>query len=744
MSKVNIVENSRNTKISETITENLFRDYYGNSVFLEKSAIPAKFGFKSKKKTSKAGYPDFFLDTSEYAIVVEAKALLHSDAEKDVQFYMMNNLITKGIIGMAVSGQYMSQIKVTYFLKRPNSNEIEVIKMKNKLMSLENIDKTYRKKIAGEIINNDELTKVIKHLNEKFNKDNKVRSTDCSLFFSGILIALRNKNFRSTYLHIQEPSETEKATTLFTLIESYNLNKLMLEAIDVELKEKVNNLSKEFSWKDRFSFILNIDFSLVEYKNIISLIEEKVFIPFINEEKQDVLGKAYNLFLQKVGKIESKNIILTPDHIKSLMVKLADLEVDDVVLDTCMGSGGFLMESLETLVNLAGDNQEKIDEICTSQLIGFENDPVLFALACSNMFLHGDGRSNLLYRSSLLYDSKEVIVNNLDDILLDFIKNKKPNKCIINPPYEQDNPIRFLKQALDYLEPHGKLIIIIPTPTLAKHKKENGLTHDILAMAHLDFVIKMPLNLFSEQGRTVNTSIFGFTKVPHKKMKETVFYQLNDDGFQSIQHKGRVDKDNRWNDYEATILDAINNHREINNVCSLRQIYKNDILNVSGWKDITKSKGYIVKFSELFKIEKGNLASNSNDQNGIYDFITASNERKKHSSYTHDCEALVYAVAASGSLGKSQYINNKFSASNLCLILSPLEDSDYLINLQFYNWYLESIREQVVSDLADGTSKLVIQKTDLEDYYIEYFPIAQQEAFVSQYINPYLKVVNEL
>lgn len=467
--------------VSETITENIFREYYGAKTFIEKSAIPKKYGFVSKKGTEYAGYPDFFKDMTDFVIVVEAKALKHSDAEDEVRFYMENNDIDdKGIVGMAVSGQELSQIKVTYYYKSQNDEEIEVFQIKDTLMSLENVSKTYQKKIAGESISDEELTKIIKQLNETFHDGNKVRDTDRSLFFSGILIALRNDDFRVGYQSIQPPSDTEKATTKLTLLEAHNLNKRLLEAIDSELKGKVNNLSKEFSWRDRFAFISNIDFPLDGYKEIINLIETKIYFPFVHDEKRDVLGRAYKLFLQRAGKVENKNIILTPDHIKSLMVKLARLDVDDVVLDTCMGPGGFLMDSLEVLINLAGDDIERIDNICTNQIIGFEVDPVLFALACSNMFLHGDGRSNLLYRSSLLHDDNEAIVNNRDDILLDYIRKQKPNKCIINPPYENDNPIKFVKQAIDYLEPNGKLVIIMPTPTLTKHQEEGGLTQSIL------------------------------------------------------------------------------------------------------------------------------------------------------------------------------------------------------------------------------------------------------------------------
>ena len=421
------------------------------------------------------------------------------------------------------------------------------------------------------------------------------------------------------------------------------------------------------------------------------------------------------------------------------MVKLARLTVDDVVIDTCMGSGGFLMEALEILTLLAQDDLDKQENIKKNQLIGFENDSILFALACSNMFLHGDGRSNLMFRSSLLSDTSQAIVNNRDSILLETIRKKKPTKCIINPPYEGKSPIEFTKQALEYLEPNGKLIIIMPTPTLRKYQGDSGLTANILNMAKLDFVIKMPFNLFTEQGRTVNTSIFGFTKSKHEQNDEVLFYNLEDDGFESIQHKGRIDINNMWNDIENEVIDAIQNSREIKGISEKRKIFNNNILNCSGYIKLEQdtSRKY-VRFGDIFEISKlGELASTKNDPSGKYDFITASDEWKKHTSYEHDKEALVYALSAAGSLGKSQYVNGKFTASNLCVVLTQ-KSNEYPINLKFYNWYLEAIRKQLVSDLADGTSKLTISREKiLPDYYIEYFPIDEQNNFVETYITPY-------
>lgn len=701
------------SKASETITENIFRNFYRTEEFIEKSAIPKKYGFISKNKTDKDGYPDFFTHKKakgfDFYIVVEAKATNHRKAIDDIKFYLSNNNCGGGIIGIAVSGQDKDNIKVSYFYKDADSATPPKQLKFDTLLSIKNISKIYKQEKYGDSITDGNLHEILTKINKKLHKDNKVRDTDRSLFFSGIMIALTNANFRKIYKTIQEPTNKN-----VKLLQAHNLNEAILKAIDEQLSDKINNnLSKQMNWRDSFACIKTIDFELDDYKNLINLIEEEIFIPFRNNEKQDILGKAYKIFLHRAGKVDNKNIILTPDHIKHLMIELARLNVDDIVIDTCTGSGGFLMGAMENMIGLAKGDEKKIKHIKEKQLIGFEIDRVLFALACSNMFLHGDGKSNLIFRSSLLNDSNQHISNSNDKELLKKIKKFKPTKCIINPPYEDKNPIKFTKQALEYLETNGRLITIMPRTTL---KNNLDVTKEILDFAKLDFVIKMPENLFREQDRTVNTAIFGFTKTRHQENDKTIFYTLKDDGLVSIQHKGRVDKFEKWENIKANILDII---------LSTPQQYQKRILDDNRNLDligITEAGDGYIEMDELFNFEKGSLASESNID-GEYPFITASEEFKKHNSYTHDCEALVYAVSASGSLGRCHYYKWKFIASNLCLILTAKNKN---VNLKFYAKYLNSIRSKIVDDLADGTSKLTIDPDELKRYCVKKLTIERQ------------------
>ena len=58
--------------------------------------------------------------------------------------------------------------------------------------------------------------------------------------------------------------------------------------------------------------------------------------------------------------------------------------------------------------------------------------------------------------------------------------------------------------------------------------------------------------------------------------------------------------------------------------------------------------------------------------------------------------------------------------------------------MQFYNCYFASIRKQIVSDLADGTSKLAIAPDLFGDYYIDYVPYSEQTTFVRTKLKDFL------
>lgn len=141
-----------------------------------------------------------------------------------------------------------------------------------------------------------------------------------------------------------------------------------------------------------------------------------------------------------------------------------------------------------------------------------------------------------------------------------------------------------------------------------------------------------------------------------------------------------------------------------------------------------------VKIGDIFAIEKGSLQSSKNTP-GKYDFITAASEWKNHNSYDHDCEAIVYAVAASGSLGRAHYVNGKFIASDLCFILTEKNKDKYPVNLLFYQIIFEMLRDEIVSKTKTGTSKESINRGNFSNYEIPYFPIDFQLSNYQRFVD---------
>ncbi len=140
-----------------------------------------------------------------------------------------------------------------------------------------------------------------------------------------------------------------------------------------------------------------------------------------------------------------------------------------------------------------------------------------------------------------------------------------------------------------------------------------------------------------------------------------------------------------------------------------------------------------IKIKELFNIEKGTLQS-SKCIEGQYNFITASSEWKTHNEYTHDTEAIIIAVAASGSLGRTHYVNGKFISSDLCFILTP-KSEEYRLDLYSYYFIFNSIGGDLVKSTATGTSKLAINKSNFGEYKIPYLDISKQKEFKHKLFN---------
>lgn len=171
--------------------------------------------------------------------------------------------------------------------------------------------------------------------------------------------------------------------------------------------------------------------------------------------KVDGIGAAYEVLGMRTGKDVKAGQFFTPENVVKFMVKLGELEQDDLTLDPACGTGRFLVYSMDEMIGkVTGRNRnDKIKEIKAKQLYGADYDPDVAKLAKMNMYIHGDGKTNIMDKDGLtLYD--------FDD---------KVDVILTNPPLGDQS---FLK--VDYDDNFKlKRMSVIPKKNATQEKLES-------------------------------------------------------------------------------------------------------------------------------------------------------------------------------------------------------------------------------------------------------------------------------
>ena len=254
---------------------------------------------------------------------------------------------------------------------------------------------------------------------------------------------------------------------------------------------------------------------------------------------EDVMAIFFNEFNRYKGKSESGQVF-TPDHITSLMYHIIDVTKEDYVLDAACGSGAFLVKSMCNMIKEAGGNSTtKATEIKAERLFGIEYDRQIYALACANMLIHKDGKTNLAQMDSRTQTA------------CSWISSKPISKVLMNPPFEtRYGCITIVKNVLDSVVKGTKCAFILPDRKLENVKSAKN----ILKKHCLKKIIKLPEKTFNEG---VTTSIFIFEAGVPQNNSEIFACYIEDDGLETVKNQGRQDIKNKWSEIEAKWLEII-------------------------------------------------------------------------------------------------------------------------------------------------------------------------------------------
>jgi type I restriction enzyme M protein len=265
----------------------------------------------------------------------------------------------------------------------------------------------------------------------------------------------------------------------------------------------------------------------------------------------DVLGNFYHEFISfGGGDGNTLGIVLTPEHITSLMADLIDIGSDDWVLDPAAGTASFLIAAMHRMFKDAGDNEAMKEEIRKNRLHGIELQDKLFAIGTTNMILRGDGKAN--FRRDSVFEAP------LHEMRGDRpLKNDKwkPGhgftKVLLNPPFSQAkdkttrhlSELAFIEKALEFLNPGGRLAAIVPQSAMVgKTTDDKDRKVSLLKKHTLDAVITMNGATFADSGVGVHPVIVLFTAGrPHPTDAKVKFIDFQHDGYKVQMHRGLTD-----------------------------------------------------------------------------------------------------------------------------------------------------------------------------------------------------------
>ena len=559
----------------------------------------------ASKKGGGKGRPEFLIAIKKnpnLLIVVECKADISKHESQDrnkFSEYAVDGVLLYAsylskefdILAIAISGQDNRHLKVSHFLQLKNERKAVPI-FGDELLPVQNYLEGYLKSPEKFRQDYNTLLDFTKHLNEKLHS-NKILESQRSLLISCILIALENSAFKASYKSHKTPQNLANALvqTVSNELESANID-----------GKKLENLNIQFSFIKTDTSLATKDDVL---RDLIDEIDENINSFIKTHEYFDVLGQLYIEFLRYANSDKGLGIVLTPPHITEFFSELARVNKNTIAYDNCTGTGGFLISAMKKMIQDAKGDQETIKNIKARQLIGVEYQSHIFALAVSNMYIHQDGKTNIINGSCF------------DEEVIREVKAKKPTVGLLNPPYKADkkkdtDELEYVLNNLECLVDGGTCVAIVPMQSaLAQSGKVYEYKKQLLQKHTLEAVLSMPDELFFNSDVNVVSCIMVFTAhKSHPKNKETYFGYYKNDGFVKRKIKGRIDAYGQWDAIkEKWISSFINRKNEpgfsINKIISAEDEWATEAYMETDYNNLLKEdfiktvKDYVF-FNELY------------------------------------------------------------------------------------------------------------------------------------------------
>lgn len=281
--------------------------------------------------------------------------------------------------------------------------------------------------------------------------------------------------------------------------------------------------------------------------------------------KTDLLGDAIESALSETGGTTDIGLYRTPDHVRQLMVGMVAPTFKDRVFDPTCGTGGFLFDAFQFVLEQVRQDGEwpgekahpelqaffktyfrnhraampsfdTVNAFYREGISGVEYLGMIRKMAAINLFIRGLNPANIEQGDSLQ------MYNPVQD-------SESKTVILANPPFgaerdqeaypdvwkehakESETTILFVKLMFDYINKGGRCAVVVSEGFLTWDKTSaRALRKMLLEEANLRAVISLPQGVFvSKQGQGAKTSILYFEK--GEPADWVWYYRIENDGF---------------------------------------------------------------------------------------------------------------------------------------------------------------------------------------------------------------------
>ena len=291
---------------------------------------------------------------------------------------------------------------------------------------------------------------------------------------------------------------------------------------------RIDNIYQKAKQKDSEVFKEDIRLSA---KIVYSVVEHLQSINF-NETDLDAKGVAFEKFMEDFFKGKMGQFF-TPREIIRFCVKMLNPQTNQYVLDPACGSGGFLLNSMDYIKEIAdkecdGNKFESYKiwhTFAKDNIFGIEINDQIARVCKMNMIIHDDGHSNIISNDSLrkideiTKQHNKFIKDNFDLILTnppfgasvkstekDYL-DKYELGAKINKRNSQKTEILFIERCINFVKPKtGKIGIVLPDGILTNSSLQY-VRDFIMEKCQILAVVSLPQFAFSHFGAGVKSSL---------------------------------------------------------------------------------------------------------------------------------------------------------------------------------------------------------------------------------------------